>query len=47
MLKPKHILLLLEWYDYRIHKGVAEMARKYGWQLNCPKKQYNISINYK
>ena len=43
MLKPKHILLLLEWYDYRIHKGVAEMARKYGWQLNCPKKQYNIS----
>ena len=37
MIKPKHILLLLEWYDYRIHKGVAEMARRYGWQLNCPK----------
>jgi LacI family transcriptional regulator len=43
MLKPKHILLLLEWYDYRIHKGVAEMARKYGWQLNCPKNQNNLS----
>ena len=37
MLKPKHILLLLEWYDYRIHKGVAEMARRYGWHLHCPK----------
>lgn len=43
MLKPKHILLLLEWYDYRIHKGVAQMARKYGWQLDCPKNQSNIS----
>lgn len=43
MLKPKHILLLLEWYDYRIHKGVAQMARKYGWQLNCPKNQNNLS----
>ena len=43
MLKPKHILLLLEWYDYRIHKGVAQMARKYGWQLNCPKNHSNLS----
>ena len=43
MLKTKHILLLLEWYDYRIHKGVAEMARKYGWQLDCPKNQYKMS----
>lgn len=43
MLKPKHILLLLEWYDYRIHKGVAQMARKYGWQLDCPKNQSSIS----
>lgn len=37
MLKRKHILLLLEWYDYRIHRGVAQIARKNGWQLNCPK----------
>nr|WP_238710347.1 substrate-binding domain-containing protein [Oceanipulchritudo coccoides] len=36
-MKTKHILLLLEWYDYRIHRGVAMIARKYGWQLNCPK----------
>ena len=43
MLKPKHILLLLERYDYRVHKGVAQMARKYGWQLNCPKNQYHQS----
>ena len=37
MLKSKHILLLLEWYDYRIHRGVAQIAREKGWQLNCPK----------
>ena len=43
MLKTKHILLLLEWYDYRIHKGVSQMARKYGWQLNCPKNQTSKS----
>lgn len=37
MLKRKHIMLLLEWYDYRIHRGVAKVARQNGWQLNCPK----------
>ena len=37
MLRRKHILLLLEWYDYRIHRGVAEVARENGWQLNCAK----------
>ena len=30
-------MLLLEWYDYRIHRGVAKIARQCGWQLNCPK----------
>lgn len=37
MIKQKYVMLLLEWYDYRIHRGVAQVARKYGWQLNCPK----------
>ena len=37
MIKLKHIMLLLEWYDYRIHRGVAQVAREAGWQLNCPK----------
>ncbi len=37
MIKHKHIMLLLEWYDYRIHRGVAQVAREAGWQLNCPK----------
>ena len=41
MLSKKYILLLLEWYDYRIHKGVAEIARENGWQLNCPKNPLN------
>lgn len=30
-------MLLLEWYDYRIHRGVSKIARQCGWQLNCPK----------
>ncbi|NLX26118.1 MAG: substrate-binding domain-containing protein [Lentisphaerae bacterium] len=37
MIKLKHVILLLEWYDYRIHRGVAKVAREAGWQLNCPK----------
>jgi LacI family transcriptional regulator len=37
MIRRKHIMLLLEWYDYRIHRGVAQIAREAGWQLNCPK----------
>lgn len=37
MLRHKLIMLLLEWYDYRIHRGVAQVARANGWQLNCPK----------
>lgn len=40
-MEPKrsyHILLLLEWYDYRVHRGVARVAREYGWELICPKK---------
>lgn len=37
MIRRKHIMLLLEWYDYRIHRGVAKVARENGWQLNCPK----------
>ena len=41
MLTKKYILLLLEWYDYRIHRGVAQIARENGWQLNCPKNPVN------
>ena len=37
MVKRQHILLLLEQYDYRIHRGVAPIAREAGWQLVCPK----------
>jgi len=45
MLKRKHILLLLEWYDYRIHLGVAQVARQNGWQLNCP-KEMNVNEGF-
>jgi len=37
MFEQQYVLLLLEWYDYRIHRGVARVARQNGWQLNCPK----------
>jgi LacI family transcriptional regulator len=37
MQRVPHILLLLRWYDYRIHRGVAQVAREAGWQLICPK----------
>ena len=37
MIEQQYVLLLLEWYDYRIHRGVARVARQNGWQLNCPK----------
>jgi LacI family transcriptional regulator len=30
---PVRILLLLEQYDYRIHRGVAQVAREQGWEL--------------
>ena len=29
------ILLALEWYDHRIHRGVATVAREQGWHLTC------------
>ncbi|MDT8391512.1 MAG: substrate-binding domain-containing protein [Lentisphaeria bacterium] len=35
--KLKHILLLLRWYDYRTHRGVAQVAQEAGWHLICPK----------
>lgn len=38
MNKNRQILLLLEWYDYRIHQGVANIAKDEGWFLYCPSK---------
>jgi LacI family transcriptional regulator len=37
MSKNKTILLLLEWYDYRFHSGVAQAAYKYGYNILCPR----------
>ena len=42
---PKHVLLLLEWYDYRIHKGVAKIAKDLGWLLYCPSKTIPNNVN--
>ena len=36
-MKIKQILLLLEWYDYRFHVGVAQIASEAGWQLHYHK----------
>jgi len=32
----RRILLALEWYDYRLHRGVARVAAREGWHLTCP-----------
>jgi LacI family transcriptional regulator len=33
--KQKHVLLVLGWYDYRLHKGIAEYAQEHGWHLSA------------
>lgn len=33
--RPKHVLLVLGWYDYRLHKGIAEYAQEHGWHLSA------------
>ncbi|MBI5684544.1 MAG: DNA-binding transcriptional regulator [Verrucomicrobia bacterium] len=35
MRKQKHVLLVLGWYDYRLHKGIAEYAQEHGWHLSA------------
>ncbi|WDE99361.1 helix-turn-helix domain-containing protein [Lentisphaera profundi] len=37
----KKILLALDWYDNRVHQGVAKVAQKYGWDLFCLHKTQN------
>lgn len=32
----RRVLLALEWYDYRIHRGVVRVAAREGWHLTCP-----------
>jgi len=29
------VLLVLGWYDYRLHKGIAEYAQAHGWHLSA------------
>lgn len=31
----KKVLLALDWYDYQIHRGVAQVAASLGWSLFC------------
>ena len=35
MNKQKHVLLVLGWYDYRLHRGIAEYAQEHGWHLSA------------
>lgn len=35
MNKQRHVLLVLGWYDYRLHKGIAEYAQEHGWHLSA------------
>lgn len=31
----KRVLLALDWYDHRLHRGVARVAAREGWHLTC------------
>lgn len=33
--RQKHVLLVLGWYDYRLHKGIAQYAQEHGWHLSA------------
>jgi len=33
--QQKRVLLVMGWYDYRLHRGVAKYAEQHGWHL-CP-----------
>lgn len=35
MRKQKHVLLVLGWYDFRLHRGIAEYAQEHGWHLSA------------
>jgi LacI family transcriptional regulator len=34
--RNRRVLLALSWYDHRLHRGVAAIAARFGWQLDCP-----------
>ncbi len=34
--RAKRVLLALDWYDHRLHRGVARVAAARGWLLDCP-----------
>jgi LacI family transcriptional regulator len=44
MKKYPTILLLLEWYDYRLHYGVSQAAYEFGYQVNCPRNPDFIEL---
>ena len=33
--KQKNVLLVLGWYDHRLHQGIAEFAQERGWHLSA------------
>lgn len=35
LVRQKRVLLVMGWYDYRLHRGIARYAVEHGWHL-CP-----------
>ena len=35
MTRQKNVLLVLGWYDHRLHQGIAEYAQEHGWHLTA------------
>ncbi len=32
--RPRRVLLVLGWYDYRLHRGIEKYAQEHGWHLS-------------
>lgn len=35
MRRQRNVLLVLGWYDHRLHRGIAEYAQEHGWHLSA------------
>ena len=35
MSKQRNVLLVLGWYDHRLHQGIAQFAQEHGWHLSA------------
>ena len=44
MKRRKRVLLAMDYYDYRVHRGVARVARQKGWSLLCQQSTVGVPL---